>query len=108
MSRLPRIAVACSGFVAIAIIATTIPASIASGAQNGRAFHRRRDVKELPDLLKDRLVELAKRPQSYPPLTIFAEADKPSQLFAYYLLDATGFQPNVFTTTIDGINDGTA
>src|SRR5262249_57721852 len=32
----------------------------------------------------------------------------PSQLFAYYLLDTTGFEPNVFTTTIVGINDGTA
>jgi hypothetical protein len=35
----------------------------------------------------------------------FAEADKPSQLYAYYLLDTRGFQPNVFTTTIPGIND---
>jgi hypothetical protein len=26
----------------------------------------------------------------------------------YYLLDTTGFEPNVFTTTIVGINDGTA
>ena len=38
---------------------------------------------------------------------VFAEATTPSQLFQYYLLDATGFQPNVFTTTIPGINDGT-
>jgi hypothetical protein len=36
----------------------------------------------------------------------FAEADKPSQLFQYYLLDTENFQPNVFTTVISGMNDG--
>jgi hypothetical protein len=35
----------------------------------------------------------------------FAEADDPSQLFQYYLLDTTEFQPNVFTAAIPGIND---
>jgi hypothetical protein len=35
----------------------------------------------------------------------FAEADKPSQLFQYYLLDTRHFQPNIFTTIIPGIND---
>jgi hypothetical protein len=65
-------------------------------------------VVRLPDGLKDRLNELNARPHSFPPLTIFAEAAQPSMLFQYYLLDTTGFQPNVFTTTIPGINDGVA
>ena len=39
-------------------------------------------------------------------LQVFAEADKPSQLFQYYLLDTTGFEPNVFTSIIPGVNDG--
>jgi hypothetical protein len=76
--------------------------------QDQQMVAHRGDVINLPDDLKDRLVELAGRPHSYLPLTVFAEAPTPSQLFAYYLLDTTGFQPNVFTTTIVGINDGTA
>jgi len=35
----------------------------------------------------------------------FDEADQPDQLFQYYLLDTTGFEPNVFTSTIPGVND---
>ena len=68
----------------------------------------RGDVRFLPAPLKARIVELAGRPHTYVPMPAFAEAPSPSQLFAYYLLDATHFQPNVFTTTIPGINDGTA
>src|SRR3974390_1205001 len=34
-----------------------------------------------------------------------ADADGASQLFQYYLLDTTGFQPNVFTTIFPGVND---
>jgi hypothetical protein len=59
--------------------------------------------------LQDRLVTLDCSPHSIPPLQIFAEADPAaggkSQLFQYYLLDNTGFQPSVFTTTIPGLND---
>ncbi len=65
----------------------------------------RGDVVNLPDPLKERLVQLADRPHTYLPLQVFAEADKPSQLFQYYLLDADGFEPNVFTTIFAGIND---
>jgi hypothetical protein len=65
----------------------------------------RGDVVKLPDPLKDRLVQLADRPHTYLPLQVFAEADKPSQLFQYYLLDTEGFQPNVFTKIFPGIND---
>src|SRR4029077_4200615 len=33
------------------------------------------------------------------------EADHPSRLFQYYLLDTQHFEPNVFTTLIPGVND---
>jgi hypothetical protein len=55
--------------------------------------------------LKDRLGQLANRPHSILPLQVFAEADPPSQLFQYYLLDTSGFEPNVFTKIFPGIND---
>jgi hypothetical protein len=71
-------------------------------------FAKRGDIRNLPDPLKQRLVEIASRPRSTDPTQAFAEAAQPSQLFAYYLLDTTHFQPNVFTTTIPGINDGVA
>ena len=65
----------------------------------------RGDVVNLPQPLKDRLVQLADRPHTYLPMQAFAEADKPSRLFQYYLLDTSGFEPNVFTTTFPGVND---
>src|SRR5207245_2678511 len=49
--------------------------------------------------------QLAGRPHSVLPVQAVAEADQPSQLFQYYLLDTTGFEPNVFTTSIPGVND---
>jgi hypothetical protein len=52
------------------------------------------------------LAQLANRPHTYLPLQVFNEADGASQLFQYYLLDTTGFQPNVFTAIIPGVNDG--
>lgn len=59
--------------------------------------------------LQDRLATLACSPRSIAPLQVFAEADPnmggKSQLFMYYLLDSTGFQPSVFTTQIPGVND---
>jgi hypothetical protein len=59
--------------------------------------------------LQNRLVTLDCSPHSIAPLQVFAEAppDKggKSQLFQYYLLDSTGFQPSVFTTKIAGVND---
>jgi hypothetical protein len=66
----------------------------------------RQDVRRLPAPLKARLVELAGRPHTFLPITAFSEADDPSQLFQFYLLDTKNFQPNVFTATIPGINDG--
>ena len=71
-----------------------------------REFIRRGDIRQLPPLLKGRLLELAARPHTFLPITAFSEADEPSQLFQYYLLDTNHFQPNVFTAIIKGINDG--
>ena len=70
-------------------------------------FLQRGDIRRLPPLLKVRLLELAARPHTFMPSTAFSEADRPSQLFQYYLLDTLHFQANVFTATIPGINDGT-
>jgi hypothetical protein len=77
---------------------------------NGREpdFHslrRRGDIKFLPVPLQDRLVEMARRPHSYLPLTAFGESEGPSQLFGYYLVDTTAIPPNVFTSVVPGIND---
>src|SRR6478672_119786 len=70
------------------------------------AVRSRGDIVKLPGELQDRLAQLANRPHSYPPLQVFAEADGASQLFQYYLLDTSGFEPNVFTAIIPGVNDG--
>src|SRR5215469_7415359 len=73
----------------------------------------RGDIVDLPAPLKERLVRLASRPHSQLPTQAYAEAHtdtpplkpKPSQLFQYYLLDTTGFEPNPFTSLIPGVND---
>ena len=74
-------------------------------AQDEAAVRSRGDVASLPPPLQDRLAQLANRPHSQPPTQAYAEADGASQLFQYYLLDTSGFQPNVFTTLIPGVND---
>src|SRR6266436_6762823 len=74
-------------------------------AQDEATVRNRGDVSQLPAPLTDRLAQLANRPHSILPLQVFAEADPPSQLFQYYLLDTSGFQPNVFTTLFPGVND---
>ena len=72
---------------------------------------QRGDVVNLPEPLQTRLLQLAARPHTYLPIHAFAEAvnsngsPKPSKLFQYYLLDTTGFQPNIFTAKVPGIND---
>jgi len=73
--------------------------------QDEQTVLNRGDVVNLPGPLKSRLGRMARRPHSYLPLPAFAEADKSSKLFQYYLLDSDGFQPNVFTAIIPGIND---
>src|SRR5215467_37945 len=77
------------------------------------AVKNRGDIVDLPDPLKERLVRLAGRPHSQLPTQAYAEAHsdhppmkpKPSELFQYYLLDTTGFEPNPFTAIFPGIND---
>jgi hypothetical protein len=93
-----------------AVTAATVGAQTAgrNGADREPSFRSiksRGDIKLLPAPLQGRLVELAGRPHSLLPLTVFSEADESSQLFGYYLLDTTGFQPNVFTSLVPGIND---
>ncbi len=74
--------------------------------RDGTKVAKRGDVRELPSPLKNRIIEIAERPGTFEPITAFSEADAPSQLFQFYLLDTNNFQPNVFTATIPGINDG--
>ncbi len=65
----------------------------------------RGDIRFLPAALKLQLIRLAGRPHSTLPIQAFAEADQPSRLFQYYLLDSHNFEPNVFTARFPGIND---
>ena len=74
-------------------------------ARDMETVANRDDIRQLPVELKARLIQLAGRPHSVLPVQAFAEADQPSQLFQYYLLDTSGFEPNVFTTSIPGVND---
>ena len=73
--------------------------------QDEATVRNRGDIVNLPAPLKDRLARLANRPHSQLPTQTYAEADKASMLFQYYLLDTNGFQPNVFTKIFPGIND---
>ncbi len=65
----------------------------------------RGDVLHLPMPLKNRLVQMAGRPHSVLPMQAYAEANGPSQLFQYYLLETSGFESNVFTAIFPNIND---
>jgi len=76
-----------------------------NAAPDSAAVAARGDIANLPQVLKDRLVRLADRPHSFPPIPAFSEADSPDRLFQYYLLDTTGFEPNVFTAQLPGVND---
>ncbi len=72
---------------------------------DGETVEHRGDVRHLPAPLKERLENLAERPHSAVPIQAYAEADEPSQLFQYYLLDGKGFEPNPFTQLFPGVND---
>src|SRR5438874_3175687 len=74
-------------------------------AEDTQSVLHRGDIRELPQPLRDRLAEQAGRPHSQLPTQAYAEANQPSQLFQYYLLDTTGFEPNPFTTLFPGVND---
>src|SRR5438309_1923915 len=54
---------------------------------DGTAVMSRGDVAELPAPLRDQLTRLACRPHSTLPIQFFSEAETPSVLFQYYLLD---------------------
>ena len=69
------------------------------------AVAQRGDVRLVPTPLKERIIRLAGRPHTVLPIQTFAEADRPSLLFQYYLLDTHGFEPNVFTSIFPGVND---
>ena len=71
------------------------------------AIGDRADIVNLPSPLKNRIIELAGRHRTIDPMRAFAEADSPSQLFGYYLLDSIHFQKNVFNS-INSINSGMA
>ena len=90
-----------------AVLATPATAGEAEETASTPAWIKDRgDIRHLPGPLKNRIAALAARPHTYVPMRAFSEADKPSQLFQYYLLDTKNFQPNVFTAVIPGINDG--
>jgi hypothetical protein len=101
--------------IAIPILALCLPGlgraadqdchSNPNATQDMQTVFNRVDVVSLPDPLKNRLVEIAGRPHSVLPVQAFAEAGSASQLFQYYLLDTKGFEPNVFTAVIPGLND---
>ena len=74
-------------------------------ARDRDLIKNRGDIRNLPAPLKEQIVRMADRPHSILPVQAFAEADKPSQLFEYYLLDTNEFQPNIFTSIVPGIND---
>jgi len=95
------------GFISIAIAEQPPPPCHPNptAAADRATVASRGDVVNLPQPLKDQLVRLADRPHTALPLQAFAEAGKPSQLFQYYLLTTNGFEPNVFTNIIPGVND---
>jgi hypothetical protein len=74
-------------------------------AQDTQQVVTRGDVSNLPGPLKDALGRIAGRPHSVLPVQANPEADSPSLLFQYYLLDTHGFEQNVFTSQIPGVND---
>ena len=81
-------------------------AAESAAAVDTTAFEARGDIAHLPAPLKNSLIRMDARPhRTYEPMRAFAEADKPSQLFQYYLLNSAHFQPNIFTSIVPGIND---
>ena len=97
-----------------AVLVSITIASSASRARGQEASPRaadaigdRGDIVNLPAPLKNRIIELAGRHRTTDPMRAFAEADSPSQLFGYYLLDSIHFQKNVFNS-INSLNSGMA
>ena len=109
-TRLPRIRSIClAAAAALGLSTAFVPTTFAGDDRDDSSASRirnRGDIRNLPAPLKNRISELAGRPHTFTPARLFSEADGPSQLFQYYLLDTENFQPNVFTAVIPGINDG--
>lgn len=103
------ISVASLSAVGAVTLALIVGATDNVYARNGerQSVMKREDVRDLPRPLRWRLGRLAARPSTYPPMIAFSEADEPSMLVQFFLLDTEGFQPNVFTTTIAELNGGT-
>jgi hypothetical protein len=59
--------------------AQTVGPNGADREPNFRSLRDRADIKFLPLPLQEQLLELARRPHPYLPLTVFGEADEPSQ-----------------------------
>src|ERR1700740_1411293 len=76
-----------------------------NAADDRETVAKRGDIANLPKPLKDQLIRWPARTRSILPLQVFAETDPSSQLFQYYLLDSTGFEPNVLTKIFPGVND---
>jgi hypothetical protein len=87
------------------VLGQTIPHPNPRQVADMQALLARADVRNLPTPLQNRLADLAGRPHSVFPVTAFAEADGPSQLFQFALLDTTGFERNVFVSLFPGVND---
>lgn len=100
--------VAALGTGAATTMVALTSAVSASADQSCSGFTCRGDIRHLPAPLQQRLNALHNRPHTFDPMQAFSEATHPSRLFQYYLIDTKHFQPNVFTTTIKGINNGTA
>ena len=90
---------------ALAALGAGISPSSAASDKEVRQLLKRGDIKDLPAPVKARLTQLIELPHAFPAVPAFNEADNPSQLFQYYLLDQANFQPNVFTAQIPGVND---
>jgi hypothetical protein len=91
-----RVLLALTSLALAALAATAIGAQTGGcplapiASRNIRSLRERGDIRFLPAPLQNRLLEL--------PLTAFSEAAEPSRLLGYYLLDTTGFPPNVLTS----------
>jgi hypothetical protein len=127
MVKTKRRAIGLAGVCALATLSSAAVSQEAPSAQTARTsepddadgirltgralaeeiqLRNRGDIRQLPRALQNRLLRIGRRPHTFQPITAFSEADSPSQLFQYYLIDTTNFQPNVFTSVIPGINDG--
>ena len=96
-----------AAFVSITLLTSASRARAQDAPQAVDAIGDRGDIRNLPAPLKNRIVALNGRPTTFAPMRVFAEADTPSQLFGYYLIDTLNFQKNVFTA-ITPLNSGMA